>query len=161
MSGFKGLDTLETFLEIVRDPKQYQEKVAEIRKSINDYKVVVEAVVELSKVNEYANNIRYREEETKTVLNNARQQATNIIADATSKANQLKEEAEQLKKEVKDKLNEKTLLVASIKKQEEALVLERQQLKQNAEMLAKKENELFQLEQVLAERKQKLLNALK
>lgn len=161
MSGFKGLDTLETFLEIVRDPKQYQEKVAEIRKSINDYKVVVEAVVELSKVNEYANNIRYREEETKTVLNNARQQATSIIADATFQANKLKEEATQLKKEVKDKLNEQTNLVASIKKQEEALVLERQQLKQNAEMLAKKENELFQLEQVLAERKQKLLNALK
>lgn len=81
MSNFraKGLETFFDVLDIIKDPKKFQEYVEALQEETRKYKEVVEAVVELSKVNEYTMNIREREELSKTALQDAKAQVKALL----------------------------------------------------------------------------------
>ena len=117
MSGVKGLDSFFDVLAVINNPIAYEQKVKELQEQTDKYKEVVEAVVELSKVNDYTVSIREREEKSKYALVAAEQLAQEKVANAITQANAIVEEKkEELRKakETSAKNKEKEAKLAAL-----------------------------------------------
>lgn len=90
MSNFraKGLETFFDVLEIIKSPEKFQEYLKLLQEETRKYQEVVEAVIELSKVNEYTLSIRQREEESKQLLQEAKIKAKELLEKATKQVEQ-------------------------------------------------------------------------
>jgi uncharacterized phage infection (PIP) family protein YhgE len=160
MSNVKGLDSFLDVLAVINDPSKYEAKVLELQNLTKQYTEVVEAVVALAGVNDYTTSIKAREELSKQVLVDAKEEAKGITAKAketaAKKAAALDErENEVSKREGKVVEMEKTLEAAMTKVTEELQDLSSRQ----AYALARK-GELDEIERELAEKQQRLLAAL-
>jgi purine-nucleoside phosphorylase len=160
MAGIKGLESFTDVLEILKDPSKYEAKLKEIKKATADYEVVVNAVVDLSKVNDYTNNIRFREEESKHTLQSAKVQAEKILADALGKAEVTRVEVEKMLSEANEFKNLNKHVNKELKDQLKAVQDEKVALDRMAVDLENKALALDTLEKELVDKRTKLLNAL-
>lgn len=160
MAGIKGLDSFTDVLEIMKDPAKYEAKLNEIRKATHDYQVVVESVVELSKVNEYTSSIRFREEESKHLLTSAKEQAEKILTDAYNQAGEMKANATSILNEANEAKKENKQLNKELKEQLSDIQAQKNVLATHAAELERKSMALDNLEKELLEKRNKLLNAL-
>ena len=117
MAQIKGLDSFFDVLEVIKDPDKYKAKLQEIKQVVDNYKVVVEAVVELAKVNEYTTSIRQREQQTQEILNKAERDVANIIVNAQTEANKIKSDAIAEKQVISDESREVKELKKQLKEQ--------------------------------------------
>lgn len=78
----RGLDDFISVVNVVSNPDKYTEKVNELKGLIANYTEAIEAVVKLADVNEYTQNIRTREEQSKAELESAKKEAQDIKAKA-------------------------------------------------------------------------------
>lgn len=158
--GIKGLDTLADVVEVIANPKKYEEKITEIKKLVAQYTEAAEAVVALAAVNDYTQNIKKREEESKLLLEAAKADAKEIVANAKGKASKMEEA--NIARQVELNKIENDLSARQSKLEEEA----RNQTAEAAALIKWKEEldqralKLTQDEAVLAEKQAKLKAAL-
>jgi DNA repair exonuclease SbcCD ATPase subunit len=158
--AIKGLDSFLDVVEVLGNPKKYQDKINEIKAATKQYTEVVEAVVALAGVNDYTENIKKRDEETKILLTEAKEKALSITAEAKAKA------AEKLKKidEMEDSLRKQadTLLAETTRLEALKAELDKQQaeIKEEKAYLAARTSDLAVANQALAEKQAKLKAAL-
>lgn len=149
MSAIKGLDSFLDVLAVINNPSAYEQKVKELVEQTRKYQEVVEAVVELSKVNDYTVSIRDREEKSKTALAAAEKLAVEKIVEATNKANAIVEEkkvelTKAKEQSSKNKVKEKELgsLEEELNKKKEALSIIEKALEEKEKVLQIKEVEI-------------------
>lgn len=157
----KGLDDFIAVVQILSNPEKYTEKVNELKALIANYTEAIEAVVKLADVNDYTENIRVREAQSKAELEAARIEAADIKRKA-------KEYEDASKKAIKEKqlaltLAEKSLDETSMKVRERETECEKE-----SENLRKEYNKFqadklaFEEEQrVFADKVKKLTEAMK
>jgi chromosome segregation ATPase len=160
MAQIRGLDSFEAVLELVKNPKAFEDKAAELRKITDTYHAAIESVVKLDSVNEYTLNIKNKSAQVDQLLERAQQESAKILADAKVESEKAKEEV----KQKRDALSKKEKLVAD---REASVAVAEQSLKQAQDKLAlaevavaAKEEKLVALEKDLNERKAKLLAAI-
>lgn len=160
MSNVKGLDSFFDVLAIINNPIAYEQKVKELKEQTDRYKEVVEAVVELSKVNDYTVSIRDREEKSKQTLLAAEQAATEKIAAAMTQANSIVEEKREELRKVKELGAKNKALEAEIKLKKEALEKELHNISVIKTSLTEREASLLEKEKEVLERLNKLKSVM-
>jgi len=158
--AIKGLDSFLDVVEVLGNPKKYQDKINEIKAATKQYTEVVEAVVALAGVNDYTENIKKRDEETKILLTEAKEKAVAITAGARTEAAQKLKKIEDmedgLRKQADSLLAESTRLAAL----KEELAKQQLEISEAKAYLAARESDLVVANQALAEKQAKLKAAL-
>lgn len=90
--AFKGLEDFFSVVDLLNNPDKYKSKVEELKALTASYTEAIEAVVKLADVNDYTENIRYRNELSIKELEKAKEEATNIRGKATEFANKVKKD---------------------------------------------------------------------
>ena len=160
MAATKGLESFLEVLELIKNPAKFDAKIAELKAATAQYTASVEAVVALSNVNDYTMSIRKREEESKKVLEDAKNEASTLVAKAKSEATELKAKAHKDAQKAVE-------AVASAQNKVDSATAREQQVRESEATLAKawaelreKEKSLSDLSAELTERKNKLLAAM-
>lgn len=156
MSSVKGLDSFFDVLAVIKNPAVYEQKLKELETQTNKYKEVVEAVVELSKVNDYTVSIREREEKSKQVLADAETKAAEITANALTKANSILDEKRNELQKAKDKAKKVEEMIKANEDWAISLNAKAHQLQIAEQHLIQKENELLDKLKEVDERLSKL-----
>lgn len=156
----KGLDSFFDVVEVLKDPKKFEAKAKELKEMTRQYQEVVEAVVELSKVNEYTVSIREREEQTKKLLEEAKQNANKVVADAKGKADGILDEARKTKTKAEELVREFQGKAAELDKQREELSIKAHRLAVAEEALNKKDADLLAKQVEIDERLAKLKSVM-
>lgn len=161
MARVTGLDSFFDVLAIVKDPVKYEAKVGELQKLIAQYTEVVEAVVALGAVNDYTQNIKKREEETKSILEHAKQDAKDTIAKTNAKVEKLMQVALDKEAEVAVKVQQLGVAeekFAGLQKDFDTAV---EQLKAEKQQLEQEKKQFNEEKDAFAQRQKKLEEALK
>lgn len=156
----KGLDNLLDVIDLVKNSDKYDAKIAELKEQTAKYQEVIEAVVKLSAVNEYTQNISKREAESKALLEAAKAEAGSITSEA--KAN-----AAVLKAKNKELVSKAEAVVAAAVERELAVAEKQAAVEEAAkavaadkEKLAKEREALAQEWQEFKDKRAKLLAAI-
>lgn len=160
MSGIKGLDSFFDVLAVINNPDAYEQKVKELKEQTEKYRVVVESVVELAKVNDYTMSIRDREEKSKEVLMNAENTAKKIIDTATIQTQGLLDEKKTELKKVKEQLSSLKAKELALQGLQEEVNKKQHQLSIVERTLADRENLLLQREKEINDRLNKLKSVM-
>lgn len=158
--GIKGLDTFMDVAEVIANPKKYEAKVAEIRKLVDQYTEAAEAVVALANVNDYTQNIKKREEESKHILDAAKVDAAAIVASAKKRADEMADKSRAKEAELAKVENDLMARQAKIDKEVEAQATDALAISEWKAKLDQRETALAAAEQVLEAKQAKLKAAL-
>lgn len=156
MSNIKGLDSFFDVLAMINNPNAYEQKIKELKEQTDKYRVVVEAVVELAKVNDYTMSIRDREEKSKELLVNAENTAKKIIDTATIQAQNILDEKRVELKKVKEQLSSLKTKELALQGLQEEINKKQHQLSIVERTLTDRENLILQKEKEINDRLNKL-----
>lgn len=160
MSVFKGMDTFESLVVLLRDPVALDSMLSNIKSATKAYEEAIQNVTELSKVDQYIQEVTKARTEIELKKKESAELADNLVRKATEHAQGLRQKAEMDRKEAQFKLAEATSRFEAIEKQEQELEKRLKNIQTKEDSLRKREAELVALQQEVEERKKKLLAAI-
>lgn len=160
MSSFKGVDTLEALVNLLKDPVALENTLTTIRQATRAYEEAIENVTELSKVDQYIQEVTKARTEIAVQKKAADEQAEAIVRQATLRADEMKIKANAERQEIAKRLEEITQKQAYVDKQALDIQARLREVHSKEEAVKKQAAELAKLQQELEARKQKLLAAI-
>lgn len=150
----RGLDDFISVVNLLSNPDKYTEKVNELKGLIANYTEAIEAVVKLADVNEYTQNIRTREEQSKAELESARKEAQDIKAKARDYFNSEKDKVAGLTQDLNARKVE-------LDNQENAIKIKYRKFLEEKNANESKEKELASREEALVKGNKDLADRIK
>jgi chromosome segregation ATPase len=160
MAMFKELETIDSLLYLVRNPKELDGFLKRVQEMTNGYVQAIEAVTKLHEVDSYVTDVKKKQVEMITTLNNAESKARKIEEEAKQKAEALRLNAETVQTEARKLLKEAQDLKQQMELESNAIRQKSQEVNLKLQQVKEKEKYLESLKVDLEAKRTKLMSAL-